>query len=120
MALFGTKKETTKKAEAGTAVKAVAPMHANLSSVLKKPRITEKAAYAAEKGVYIFDIDPRATKTQVRNAIIATYKVTPVKVNITRIVRKPVRSRTIRKTHYTSGGRKAYVYLKKGDTIQLV
>lgn len=122
MALFGNKKKTTKKSEEKTVVAKAesAPVASNLSSVLKNPRITEKAAYAAEKNVYVFDIDPRSNKEDVKNAVISAYKVTPVKINITKVAKKPVKSRTIRKTYYKGGGKKAYVYLKKGDTIQIV
>lgn len=129
MALFGTKKETNKKAEDSSAVKETTSkatattttvVNKNLAGVLRNPRITEKAAYAAESNVYVFNIDMRATKEDVRNAIIAAYKVTPIKINIVNIKAKPVKSRRIRKTHYTARTKKAYVFLKKGQTIQIV
>jgi large subunit ribosomal protein L23 len=132
MALFGGKKKTDTKAEDSSAAVKTKDVNttkdaattlvanANIAGVLRNPRITEKSAYAAESNVYVFNIDVRATKEDVRNAIIATYKVTPVKVNVVTIKRKPVKSRKIRKTHYTAGGKKAYVFLKKGETIQIV
>jgi len=135
MALFGTKKKTDAKADDSTAAvktkkaketkttkeaTTTSAVNANVAGVLRNPRITEKSAYAAESNVYVFNIAVRATKEDVKNAIIAAYKVTPIKVNIVTIKRKPVKSRKIRKTHYTSGGKKAYVFLKKGQTIQIV
>ena len=133
MALFETKKKTDTKADDSTAAvktkettkktkeaTTTSVVNANIAGVLRNPRITEKAAYAAESNVYVFNIAVRATKEDVKNAIIAAYKVTPIKVNIVTIKRKAVKSRRIRKTHYTSGGKKAYVFLKKGQTIQIV
>jgi len=92
----------------------------NSSRILKAPRITEKATFAAENGIYVFEIDLRATKKDVAGAVESLYKVKPVKVNITKIPSKSVQSRRRGKFGTTSKGKKAYVYLKKGDTIEIV
>ncbi len=91
----------------------------DLSWVLKKPRLTEKAAQAgSDNNVYTFDVDQRANKIQVKKAVQHYYKVTPTKVNI--IVTKPSK-RTFRgKTGQAAGSKKAMVFLKKGDTINFV
>lgn len=91
-------------------------MTRDLSRVLRKPRITEKAAYLAEKNVYVFNIDPRATKTDVIAALKELYKVTPKKVRIVTLKKKPTFTRRIRGKK--GGGKKAYIYLKKGDNIK--
>jgi large subunit ribosomal protein L23 len=90
-----------------------------LENVIQKPRITEKAAVKADvANAYTFEIDPRATKTEVAAAIEKIYKVVPVKVNITKIQRKAVGVR--RGKGFKGGGKKAVVYLKKGDSIEFV
>lgn len=123
MGLFSRKK----KVDAGTTVPAVnkvAPKalstDRNLASVIVGPRITEKAVGMGDKNVYTFNVIPSATKFLVRDAIKALYGLTPVKVNI--VNKKPAtrisgsRNRMVK----VSGHKKAYVYLKKGDTINLV
>jgi len=125
MALFGSKKE--KKEESVTApvaAKKVGPKPLatdhNLSAVIVAPRITEKAVGLSEQNVYTFVVRGNATKFAVRDAIKALYNVTPVKVNI---VNKKAAKRVkgfSGKTVHNKGMKKAYVYLKKGDTINLV
>jgi large subunit ribosomal protein L23 len=136
MALFSSKKKTEeKKTEAAPVAKAKAPARAKASSatktaaaaatkavaapnVLVRPRITEKAANMTAVNVYTFDVVKTATKTQVAAAVKAIYKVTPVKVNIVNIPAKRVRMRRKRGFGKTTAGRKAYVYLKKGEEIR--
>jgi large subunit ribosomal protein L23 len=91
---------------------------ADLSWVLQNTRITEKAAYAAEKKVYVFNVDPRANKLQVKEAIEKKYKVSPIKVNVTAMKSKPKMRRGIKGK--TAAGKKAYVYLNKKDNIEFV
>lgn len=90
------------------------------SSVIKRPRITEKAALLSDNNVYTFEIAQGASKYEVRDAIKAIYKVTPIKVNI--VNRKPRHSisRSRGRDVMEHGLRKAYVYLKDGDRIELV
>lgn len=87
-------------------------------SVLISPRMTEKAVLAKEKkNVYVFDVFTGATKKQVSASIKADYKVTPLKVNLAKVASK---SKFFRgKWGTKSGGKKAYVYLKKGDKIDI-
>lgn len=123
MAIFGTKKKTVKKATADTKAVAGASAHAkDVTWVVRSPRITEKAALVAEKGVYVFNVHPRATKADIAKAIVDAYKVTPVSVNIAKEPSKKVarRKRSGITKGVTSPVKKAYVTLKKGETIQFV
>lgn len=86
--------------------------------IIKNPRVTEKGSYAAEQNVYTFDITASANKTEIKKAIFALYKVKPMKVNVLTIPRKNIMSKG--KAGVRGGGRKAFVYLKKGDKIELV
>ena len=86
--------------------------------ILKSPRITDKASFAYEQNVYTFDVDSSANKTEIAKAVFATYKVKPVKVNILAIPRK---IDSLRGRKSVSGlGKKALVYLKKGDKIEFI
>lgn len=123
MALFGKKKETKKeiseKVEKVNVSKAQATDY-NLASVILRPRLSEKTVRLSEQNVYTFVVKRDATKFQVRDAVKSLYKVTPVRVNI--VNKKPaermVGSRN--RTKHVAGVKKAYVYLKKGDSINLV
>jgi large subunit ribosomal protein L23 len=88
------------------------------STVIENPRITEKAAMLAASNVYTFDITANATKSEVIKAIKTLYKHTPVKVNIGKVFAKNVFKRG--RAGVQKGGKKAIVYLKKGDTIPFV
>lgn len=89
----------------------------DLSWVLKRPRISEKTVDLGMNNVYVFDVDPRANKILVASAVAALYNVTPVRVNITAIPRSATFVRGQR--GMTGGGKKAMVFLKKGDSITL-
>lgn len=124
MGLFG-KKETETTPEQAMVVKTqTAPkgpvVERNIGSVIIKPRITEKAALLGEKNVYTFEIEKGATKFEVRDAIKALYKVTPVRINLVHKRPRHFMSRLRGRDMMEHGLHKAYVYLKKGDRIELV
>jgi large subunit ribosomal protein L23 len=89
------------------------------SHILKHARITEKAGMLSVQSVYVFDIAERATKRDVARAISAMYKVTPAKIAVVAVPSKRVRHMRTGRSGIKQGGKKAYVYLKKGDTITL-
>ncbi len=88
--------------------------------VLRAPRVTEKASAASERGVYVFVVSPRATKRDIGKAIEEVYGVRPIKINIARIPSKLVHSARRRQPGVKAGGKKAYVYLRKGEQITVV
>lgn len=90
----------------------------DLSWVIKKPHVTEKAAYISSDNAYTFLVSPDANKIQVKQAIIEHYKVTPVKVNI--VNRKAHKQTRRGRVMHVKGQKKAIVFLKKGDSIELV
>ena len=89
----------------------------NIFSVLKHPRITEKASMLMERGVYSFNVPDSATKMEIKKAIFGLYKVKLAKIAIVKVPKKSVFIRGRKGSK--SGGKKAYVYLKKGDKIEL-
>ncbi len=87
--------------------------------ILISPRVTEKAAYLGEEGIYVFNVEPHANKKQIAEAVREIYKVTPRKVTLVAIPRKSVMTRGTNRKGLTAGGKKAYVFLKKGEKIEL-
>lgn len=87
-------------------------------SIIKRPRVTEKATMSAESGAYVFEVSKDSTKAQIGKAISMMYKVTPLKV---RVVNLPAKKVFVRgKWGEKTGIKKAYVYLKKGDKIEII
>lgn len=122
MALFSRKSEpkaTEVKPAATVVVNGARATDRNLSSVLLKPRITEKAVKQGEHNVYTFIVHKDATKFDVRDAVVAFFKVTPVKVNIVNKSARQYLSRSKGRTVTQKGMKKAYVYLKAGDSIEI-
>jgi large subunit ribosomal protein L23 len=113
-------KKATKKAEKPeTSAPVTKATEKNLSNIILKPRITEKAAIKAdEANAYTFEVHKSATKTDVAEAIEKIYKVVPKKVNIVINPRKIVRNR--KGSGFKGGVKKAIVFLKKGDKIDFV
>lgn len=91
----------------------------SLHHVLIEPHITEKATYLTDDGVYTFVVDEQANKLQIKQAVKDVYGVSVRKVRIVNLPKKRVQSR--RGKPGTKGGmKKAYVYLKEGDSIELM
>jgi len=79
------------------------------------PRMTEKGAIGAEKGIYTFNVARTANKNEIKKAIKMLYNVTPIKISVIQITAKTkTRGNVIGKQ---SGGKKAVVHLKKGEKI---
>lgn len=125
MALFGNKKAAPAKKEAkekkvatraASAAERLADSH--LEDALRAPWLSEKALIGTEKGVYVFAVPPRATKHEIAAAIERIYKVVPTKVNVANLPGKSKALRSRRGFGRRPARHKAYVYLKKGDSIQ--
>src|SRR3989338_3998296 len=85
--------------------------------VLIKPLVTEKASSAGILNKYVFAINPRMNKVEVKKAVRAIYNVDPVKVNISNFSGKQVRYG--RTSGQTKSWKKAVVTLKSGDKIEV-
>lgn len=89
------------------------------TDVLRKPLLTERSTFAGnELSRYSFEVDPRATKVDIKNAVESIYKVSVVKVNTQ--VRKGADRRL--KSGLATGKltKLAMVRLKDGQSIELV
>src|SRR3989344_4374539 len=117
-------KNTDKSTAVVAAVGVDKPVRESLSGgvadVLKNPRITEKATMHSDAGVYTFDVTAGATKRDIMKAVRALYSVSPRKVAIVSVPKKWKRNMRTGKRGQQGGGKKAYVYLKKGETITIV
>ena len=111
-------KTATKKKTKEEKVEKVDEKKAKTHPLIKGVRITEKSALASDKGRYTFNVTDNANKNEIKKAIKMMYKVDAIKVTITKIQPKTVVRRG--KVGVKSGGKKAVVYLKKGDKIEFV
>jgi len=91
----------------------------HIYEVLRRPLITEKTLLGVEEANrYTFEVDMRANKFQVKDAVELAFSVTVVDVNVTVMPVKTTRRGkrvTIRKGKW----KKAIVALAPGNSIQL-
>ncbi len=98
--------------------KTTTPSVKETPSVLKRALITEKAANNAQFSIYLFDVAVGATKSEIAKAFKAQYKKTPLKVNTVNVMRKSFFRRG--RLGFGPHSKKAYVFLAKGTTIDIV
>ena len=85
--------------------------------IIKAPVITEKSQIAKSNGQYTFKVDPKANKTEMKEAI---EKLFNVKVKQIRTINVKVKKRRVgRYTGLTNRSKKAIVTLAEGQTIDL-
>lgn len=89
--------------------------------VLKRPIITEKTAYLSSAlNQYAFEVDVRANKQQIKEAVELLFDVTVERVNVINQPAKVARSlRNRRMQVRRSAYKKAIVTLKPGDRIDV-
>ncbi len=90
-------------------------------SVLKEALLTEKATtLSANHNQYVFSVDPKSTKRNVKDAVEQAFGVSVLKVNTFVVKPKSKRDRMRRnKLGHTAHVKKAIVKLKAGDAIDL-
>ena len=89
----------------------------NLYQVLKRPILTEKSDYQRDDNQYVFEVDRRANKLQIREAIEVLFDVRVDSVNT--MMMKPKRRRLGRRMITTRPAwKKAVVTLAPGERIQ--
>ena len=90
----------------------------NIYQVLLKPTITEKSTLLQESSIYTFQVDLKANKSQVKEAIEKNFDVTVRDVNITKLHGK--RKRYGQRFKKMPDIKKAVVTLRPGDRINLI
>ncbi len=88
----------------------------NLFEILRKPLVTEKSTKLSERNKYVFEVDKRSNKDQVRLAVEKCFKVSVVSVNMIKVPGET--KRTGRRAVSHPAWKKAIVTLKEGDKIQ--
>ncbi len=89
---------------------------ADLHGIVVKPLITEKSSAAWQnRGEYVFEVHPDATKHQIRQALQELFGVTATSVRTMQIRRKAIAKAKTRGV--TARWKKAIVKLKDGDTL---
>jgi large subunit ribosomal protein L23 len=85
--------------------------------ILIEPVLSEKANILREEGKYVFKVDPRATKIQIKEAVRRLFHVHPVSCTVMVVAGKPKRQRY--RSGYTATWKKAIVRLKKDEKISV-
>lgn len=88
-----------------------------LADLIRRPIITEKATLLLENNQYTFEVDPKATKPEIRAAIEALFDVKVVSVNT---IKPPRKTRRVGKfVGHRSLYKRAIVTLAENDSITL-
>jgi large subunit ribosomal protein L23 len=85
--------------------------------VLLRPIITEKTTLLTGQDKYVFEVDIRANKNQIKEAVQLAFNVRVTDVNTMRMKGKP--KRFGRKVTLAPDWKKAVVTLVSGDKIEL-
>ena len=87
-----------------------------LYTVIRRPLITEKGLGVKEtEGTLVFDVAPEATKTEVKQAVEALFKVKVAAVRTANVLGKERRRGKF--AGYKPDWKKAYVKLKAGEKL---
>ena len=90
----------------------------NYRDIIKAPIITEKSANLVQNlNTITFSVDPKANKTQIKQAIENIFNVQVESVNTVNV--KPKKKRVGRYVGKTNKVKKAIVKLKEGSSIEL-
>lgn len=90
----------------------------NPRDIIKRPVITEKTSELMESNKYVFEVDMRSNKTEIKSAIESIFGVKVEKVNTIKMPAKP--KRYGRYSGYTSVWKKAVITLTKDSkTIEM-
>jgi len=86
--------------------------------IIRRPLVTEKNTELLEFNKYVFEVDRRANKIQIKKAVEDIFKVKVISVATMNTHGKSIRYGA----HYgkRSGSKKAIVQLKDGDKIEII
>lgn len=87
----------------------------SIYDIIVRPIITEKSSGLVEKLQYTFEVNPKATKTEIKEAIEKIFKVNVVEIRTINVHRKPKRMQ--RFEGFKPAYKKAIVRLMPGQTI---
>ncbi len=90
----------------------------HLYEIIRRPIDTEKTRILAEQGQYVFEVDPRANKIQIKQAVEKIYNVKVEEVRVIKLPAKRAR-RGYRIVIRKPARKKAIVKLAPGERIQI-
>ena len=88
-------------------------------SVLIRPVVSEKSYGLMDQNVYVFIVDPGATKIDVRHAVEQAFSVRVTNVNTLNRKGKTTRNRRTNTPGKRPDTKRAFVTLQSGDKIDL-
>lgn len=88
-----------------------------MKHVIKSPLVTEKNTYHNAAGVYVFEVDMKATKTEIKSSVEKSFKVkvASVRTSVCRGHSKQTKFGLTKVPYW----KKAYVKLVEGEKIAL-
>lgn len=88
-----------------------------MRQIIKAPLVTEKNTFHNAAGVYVFEVDTKATKTEIKNAVEKNFKVKVegVRTAVCRGHSKYTKFGLTKVPHW----KKAFVKLAEGEKIAL-
>lgn len=92
-------------------------MNTKYLEIIKAPVITEKSSVLAQEGKYVFKVDPKANKTEIKMAIEKLFNVKVEDISTINVV--PKKRRVGRYSGLSNRSKKAIVKLAEGQTIDL-
>ncbi len=89
--------------------------------VLRRPLNTEKSNYLKDTfRKYAFEVDPRANKTQIKEAVEKAFpNITVLNVNVMKMPRKSRRNLRVRRPRFTAIWKKAIVTIPANQRIDM-
>ncbi len=88
-----------------------------MSQLVLTPKISEKAIYLAERGIYVFEVPTSTNKIEVAKAVEAAFKVNVTDVNM--VIAKGKLKRYKQVMGRQKDIKKAMVKVKAGQSIAL-
>lgn len=86
--------------------------------IIKAPVITEKGSrLAQDEGKYLFKVDPKASKSEIKEAVEKIFKVKVDEISTINV--KPKKKRVGRYAGMSNKYKKAIIKLAEGQTIDL-
>lgn len=89
----------------------------NAYRTLVRPVFTEKASLLTSQNAYVFEVHPKASKSEIKKAIKAVYEVTPIAIQVAVVKGKKITFGRI--DGVTKKWKKAIVKLPQGKTIDI-
>ena len=89
----------------------------NYRDIIKGPIMTEKSNDLKVNNIVTLSVDPKANKTQIKQAVEKVFNVKVESVNTVTV--RPRKKRVGKYTGYTNKVKKAIVKLKDGSSIEL-